>query len=57
MEVVPVVVGEPVKSTGEGKKEKQHYASFEYHVNSLELVSILLLRSLPSLLCLSNFSR
>jgi hypothetical protein len=42
-EAVPVVVGEPVESTCKGKKQKKHYASFEYHDNSLELVSLLLL--------------
>ena len=49
-EAVPVAVGEPVKSTGKGKKQKKHYASFEYHDNSFEMVSLLLLCfSLPDL--------
>jgi hypothetical protein len=42
-EAVPVAVGEPVKSTGKGKKQKKHYASFEYHGNNFEMVSLLLL--------------
>jgi hypothetical protein len=35
IEAVPVAVGESVKSTGKGKKQKKHYASFEYHGKQL----------------------
>ena len=36
-EAVPV--GDPVKVTGKGKKQKKHYISFEYEGNTFELVS------------------
>jgi hypothetical protein len=55
-EAVPVAVGEPVESTGKGEKQKKHYDSFEYHVNSFELVSLLLLCfSLPDFFSLGIF--
>uniref|UniRef100_A0A804QMN4 BAH domain-containing protein n=2 Tax=Zea mays TaxID=4577 RepID=A0A804QMN4_MAIZE len=42
-EAVPVAVGDPVKITGKGKKQKKHYASFEYEGNSFELEDPVLL--------------
>jgi len=46
-EAVPVAVGDPVKITGKGRKQKKHYASFEYEGNTFELVSRRLRFSLP----------
>ncbi|KAJ1257404.1 hypothetical protein BS78_K057400 [Paspalum vaginatum] len=38
-----VPVGDPVKVTGKGKKQKKHYASFEYEGNTFELEDPVLL--------------
>ncbi|GJN12922.1 hypothetical protein PR202_ga31249 [Eleusine coracana subsp. coracana] len=40
-EAVPI--GKPVKVTGKGKKQKKHYASFEYEGNTFELEDPVLL--------------
>jgi len=40
-EAVPV--GDPVKVTGKGKKQKKHYNSFEYEGNTFELEDPVLL--------------
>ncbi|XP_062200813.1 protein REPRESSOR OF VERNALIZATION 1 isoform X2 [Phragmites australis] len=39
----PVPIGNPVKVTGKGKKQKKHYASFEYEGNTFELEDPVLL--------------
>ncbi|XP_066314376.1 protein REPRESSOR OF VERNALIZATION 1-like isoform X1 [Miscanthus floridulus] len=42
-EAVPVAVGDPVKITGKGRKQKKHYSSFEYEGNTFELEDPVLL--------------
>ncbi|KAL6884544.1 hypothetical protein ACP4OV_010480 [Aristida adscensionis] len=39
----PVPIGKPVKITGKGKKQKKHYASFEFEGNTFELEDPVLL--------------
>ncbi|XP_062212360.1 protein REPRESSOR OF VERNALIZATION 1-like isoform X2 [Phragmites australis] len=39
----PVPIGNPVKVTGKGKKQKKHYASFEYEGNTFEIEDPVLL--------------